>query len=109
MGLFRRKKVPSDAETRAEFVRISRLICDSVEQHVDGSNASERRLLEKAAQLRALTNSNAAWQAIVAVLLVVCEDALQSLDFSTDGERQLYVDAMGIVKQFADAGFYDRV
>ena len=101
MGFFNKKATAQGTGSMDhEINKLAHTICSLVLRTVDGSNADERKLIMNAKQLGDVANSNAGWRLTSSYLLATCEQAINAVDFSTEGERQLYYEALELVKQF---------
>ena len=101
MVFFNRKTTAqSGGSMDYEINKLAHSLSTLVLRVVDGSNADERRLVMNAKQLGDIANSNASWRLTSSYLLATCEQAVSAVDFSTEGERQLYYEALELVQQF---------
>lgn len=101
MGFFsKRMAAQNDNSMSLEINRLARSMSALVLRVVDCSNAEERRLVMSAVKLGELANSKAPWRVTASYLLATSELAVEAVDFSAEGERQLYYEALELVRQF---------
>ena len=101
MGFFSKKTaMQSSGSMNYEINKLAFSVSAHVLRAVAGSNVDERKLVMSAKQLGDIANSNASWRLTSSHLLATCEQIVNAVDFSTEGERQLYYEALDLVKQF---------